>query len=328
MMSIHQKTSRNKAALVCALSDNMVTPYDIQPVRRYLLQLQDDICHQLQQIDGSGFHEDNWPYQNGEGGGRTRVLENGQVIEKGGINFSHIQGQTLPEAILSMKPELTGFSFQAMGVSLVIHPLNPYAPTSHMNVRFFIAEKEGENPVWWFGGGFDLTPFYGFEEDCIHWHTMAYDACQGFGDDLYTRYKKQCDEYFYLPHRNECRGVGGLFFDYLNQWNFEQCFAFTRSIGNHYIKAYAPILEKRKDTPYGEREREFQLYRRGRYVEFNLVIDRGTHFGLQSAGRTESILMSLPPLVKWIYNYHPRAASAEEKLYTDFLPIKDWLRRK
>ncbi|WP_440994612.1 oxygen-dependent coproporphyrinogen oxidase [Cysteiniphilum litorale] len=306
----------------------MVTTNDITRVKNYLLALQDDICAKLEKIDGKRFQEDNWQYQNGQGGGRTRVLENGNVIEKGGVNFSHIEGSELPKAILAMKPELTGFSFQAMGVSLVIHPQNPYAPTSHMNVRFFIAEKEGQTPFWWFGGGFDLTPFYGFEEDCIHWHTMAYKSCKDFGDDTYATYKKQCDEYFYLPHRQECRGIGGLFFDYLNDWDFEKCFLFTQSVGDHYIKAYAPILDKRKDTAYGEREREFQLYRRGRYVEFNLVIDRGTHFGLQSSGRTESILMSLPPLVKWVYNYHPEAGSQEEKLYTDFLPVRNWLANK
>ncbi|WP_440682994.1 oxygen-dependent coproporphyrinogen oxidase [Cysteiniphilum halobium] len=306
----------------------MVTTDDIRRVKNYLLALQDDICAKLEEIDGTTFQEDNWQYQNGLGGGRTRVLENGQVIEKGGVNFSHVEGNELPKAILAMKHELTGFSFQAMGVSLVIHPQNPYAPTSHMNVRFLIAEKEGETPFWWFGGGFDLTPYYGFEEDCIHWHTMAYNACKDFGKDTYDKYKKQCDAYFYLPHRQECRGIGGLFFDYLNHWDFEQCFAFTRSVGDHYIKAYAPILKKRKDITYGEREREFQLYRRGRYVEFNLVIDRGTHFGLQSSGRTESILMSLPPLVKWVYNYHPEAGSQEEQLYTNFLPVRDWLAAK
>ena len=240
----------------------MVTTDDIQRVKNYLLSLQDDICTKLEKIDGTHFQEDNWRYQNGQGGGRTRVLENGNVIEKGGVNFSHIEGSELPKAILTMKPELAGFSFQAMGVSLVIHPQNPYAPTSHMNVRFFVAEKEGQTPFWWFGGGFDLTPFYGFEEDCIHWHTMAYNACKDFGDNTYYKYKKQCDEYFYLPHRQECRGVGWLFFDYLNDWDFEKCFNFTQSVGDHYIKAYAPILDKRKDTDYGQREREFQLYRR------------------------------------------------------------------
>ena len=303
----------------------MVTSTDIQAVKNYLLKLQDHICNALQEIDGKIFQEDTWQYQNGNGGGKTRVLENGYVIEKGGVNFSHIQGHTLPHAILTMKPELEGFSFQAMGVSLVIHPWNPYAPTSHMNVRFFIAEKEGEPSIWWFGGGFDLTPYYGFTEDCVHWHTMALEACQYFGDDIYPKYKKQCDEYFYLPHRDECRGIGGLFFDYLNQWSFDQCFAFIRSVGDYYTKGYIPILSKRKDTRFTERERDFQLYRRGRYVEFNLVIDRGTHFGLQSAGRTESILMSLPPLVKWIYNYHPEEGSNEAKLYTDFLAVRNWL---
>lgn len=306
----------------------MVTEKNIVEIKNYLLKLQDNICHQLQQIDGNLFHEDTWQYQNGQGGGRTRVLEKGNVIEKGGVNFSHIKGKKLPKSIVSMRPELTEFSFQAIGLSLVIHPLNPYVPSSHMNIRFFIAEKKGHVPIWWFGGGFDLTPFYGYKEDCIHWHTTAYDACKNFGDDIYPKYKKQCDEYFYLPHRDECRGIGGIFFDYLNQGNLEQCFTFMCSVGDHYLKAYSPILLKRKDTPYFKRERDFQLYRRGRYVEFNLVIDRGTNFGLQSIGRTESILMSLPPLVKWIYNYNPQAGSAEEELYNTFLPIRDWLKYK
>ena len=306
----------------------MITQQNIKAVKDYLLNLQDSICLKLSNIDGKTFHEDNWQYDNGEGGGRTRVIADGHVIEKGGVNFSHIKGTSLPKAILAMKPELTGFSFQAMGVSLVIHPQNPFAPTSHANVRFFIAEKEGSAPVWWFGGGFDLTPFYGFEEDCIHWHTQSFNACKAFGEDIYPHYKKQCDEYFYLPHRKECRGIGGLFFDYLNdkQWPFDRCFDFMRSVGDHYIKAYAPILEKRKDTSFNESHREFQLYRRGRYAEFNLAFDRGTHFGLQSAGRTESILVSMPPLAKWVYNYHPAKDSLEAKLYTDFLPVKDWIK--
>ncbi|MBK2124769.1 oxygen-dependent coproporphyrinogen oxidase [Fangia hongkongensis] len=297
----------------------------VEEVKHYLLTLQDTICEELSTVDGKNFQEDNWQYDKGTGGGRTRVLENGYVIEKGGVNFSHIQSEKLPQAILKMKPELQGYRFQAMGVSLVIHPLNPYVPTSHMNVRFFLAEKEGSKPIWWFGGGFDLTPFYGFEEDCIHWHQMAYDACKDFGKDVYNNYKKQCDQYFYLPHRDECRGVGGLFFDYLSEWGFDKCFLFMQSVGNYYIKAYLPIIQKRKETPYTQEERDFQLYRRGRYAEFNLVYDRGTHFGLQSGGRTESILMSMPPLAKWLYNYAPEENSKEAKLYTNFLPIKDWI---
>lgn len=306
----------------------MVEVIKTEAVKAYLLSLQDSICKKLTNIDGKAFHEDNWQYRQGTGGGRTRVLENGNVIEKGGVNFSHITGARLPQSILSMKPELESFSFQAMGVSLVIHPENPYVPTSHMNVRFFIAEKQGQAPIWWFGGGFDLTPFYGFEEDCVYWHQMAYDACKNFGDAVYPDYKKQCDDYFYLPHRKEHRGIGGLFFDYLNRWGFKKSFAFMRSVGDHYIKAYAPIITKRKEMNYTPKARDFQLYRRGRYAEFNLVYDRGTHFGLQSGGRAESILMSLPPLVKWCYHYHPEQGSEEERLYRDFLPARDWLAQK
>ncbi|WP_119343198.1 oxygen-dependent coproporphyrinogen oxidase [Facilibium subflavum] len=298
---------------------------DVQAVKSYLLALQDDLCEALKEIDGKGFYQDKWQYQNGQGGGDTRVLENGLVIEKGGVNFSHIQAQKLPDAVLQSRPELIDFSFQAMGVSLVIHPWNPFAPTSHMNVRFFIAEKPGQEPVWWFGGGFDLTPFYGFKEDCVFWHQVAFNACRDFGDNVYQRYKEQCDTYFYLPHRKECRGIGGLFFDYLYDWGFEKSFAFMRSVGDHFIKAYGPILQKRKSTPFEQKHRDFQLYRRGRYAEFNLAFDRGTHFGLQSGGRTESILMSMPPLAKWLYNYKPKKDSWEERLYTDFLPIKNWL---
>ncbi len=305
--------------------EQQINTSKVEEVKHYLLTLQDTICQALSTVDGKNFQEDNWQYDKGTGGGRTRVLENGYVIEKGGVNFSHIQSEKLPQAILKMKPELQGYRFQAMGVSLVIHPLNPYVPTSHMNVRFFLAEKEGSKAIWWFGGGFDLTPFYGFEEDCIHWHQMAYDACKDFGKDVYNHYKKQCDQYFYLPHRDECRGVGGLFFDYLSEWGFDKCFLFMQSVGNYYIKAYLPIIQKRKETPYTQEERDFQLYRRGRYAEFNLVYDRGTHFGLQSGGRTESILMSMPPLAKWLYNYTPEENSKEAKLYSDFLPIKDWI---
>ena len=298
---------------------------DIDAVREYLLSLQDSICNTLEEIDGQArFELDEWQRETG-GGGRTRVLSGGSVFEQGGVNFSEVSGDNLPASATASRPELAGRSFKAMGVSLVIHPHNPYVPTSHANVRFFIAEKEGEAPIWWFGGGYDLTPYYGNEEDVIHWHQTAKDACTAFGDDIYPRFKQWCDEYFYLKHRDECRGVGGLFFDDLNEWGFARCFAFLQSVGNSYIEAYAPIVRKRMNQQYGEHERDFQLYRRGRYVEFNLVYDRGTLFGLQSGGRTESILMSLPPLVKWRYNWQPEPGSAEAKLYTDFLPPRDWL---
>ena len=297
---------------------------DLKAIKQYLLGLQDNICAQLEAVDGGRFVEDSWQRAEG-GGGRSRVLENGAVIEKGGVNFSHVFGTQLPPSATAHRPELAGRHWQAMGVSLVIHPRNPYAPTSHANVRFFVAEKEGEDPVWWFGGGFDLTPYYGDEGDVREWHRTAYEACQPFGDDIYPRFKSWCDEYFFLKHRGEARGVGGLFFDDYNAGGFETSFALMRSVGDAYIRAYKPILERRKDTPYGEREREFQLYRRGRYVEFNLVFDRGTLFGLQSGGRTESILMSLPPLVSWRYDWQPQPGSAEAELYEKFLPARDWL---
>jgi coproporphyrinogen III oxidase len=298
---------------------------DINAVREYLLGLQSSICEALEAIDGKAqFELDEWQREAG-GGGRTRVLSGGAVFEQGGVNFSEVSGDNMPPSATASRPELAGRSFKAMGVSLVIHPHNPYVPTSHANVRFFIAEKEGEDPIWWFGGGYDLTPYYGNREDVIHWHQTAKSACEPFGDDIYPRFKQWCDEYFYLKHRDECRGVGGLFFDDLNEWGFERCFAFLQSVGNSYINAYAPIVKKRLDIPYGERERDFQLYRRGRYVEFNLVYDRGTLFGLQSGGRTESILMSLPPLVKWRYNWQPEPGSAEAELYTDYLAPRDWL---
>ncbi len=300
---------------------------NIESVKTYFLSLQNSICQALAHEDGSkNFEEDNWSYENGSGGGRTRVIENGALIEKGGVNFSHIQGAELPESILKMKPELKGYSFHAMGVSLVIHPFSPMVPTSHMNVRFFLAEHPEKDPIWWFGGGFDLTPYYGFKEDCQHWHQEAYNACKPFGENIYKNFKDQCDTYFYIPHRNETRGIGGLFFDYHTaDQNFETAFAFTQSVGDHYIKAYQPILQRRKHLTFTEEQKEFQLYRRGRYVEFNLVIDRGTHFGLQSGGRTESILMSLPPITKWKYNFQPEPDSEEEELYTEFLGARDWL---
>lgn len=298
---------------------------DIVLVKDYLLKLQDDICAQLEAEDGTGtFVQENWQREAG-GGGRTRVLTNGSVIEQGGVNFSHVYGDQLPPSATAARPELAGRDFQAVGVSLVIHPHNPFIPTSHANVRFFIAEKAGEEPVWWFGGGFDLTPYYPFEEDCVAWHKTARAACAPFGDNLYPRYKKWCDDYFYLKHRDETRGVGGLFFDDLNEPGFTESFNFMRSVGDHYIKAYRPIMSQRKNTPFTEQHRDFQLYRRGRYVEFNLVFDRGTLFGLQSGGRTESILMSLPPLVKWRYNWSPEPGSAEARLYDGFLQPRDWL---
>lgn len=297
----------------------------IDDIKAYFLDLQDRICQALEEEDGGAtFVEDAWQRPEG-GGGRTRVMANGKVIEKGGVNFSHVYGDGLPPSATQARPELAGRSFQAMGVSLVIHPHNPYVPTSHANVRFFVAEKEGEAPVWWFGGGFDLTPYYGNKEDVVHWHQVAKSACDPFGEHIYSEYKKWCDDYFYLPHRNEARGVGGLFFDDLNQPDFQHCFGLTKSIGDAYLPAYLPIVQKRKDTPYGERERQFQLYRRGRYVEFNLVFDRGTLFGLQSGGRTESILMSLPPLVRWEYDFQPEPGSPEAALYEDFLPRRDWI---
>lgn len=296
---------------------------NIEDVKSYLIGLQDRICEGLSAIDGKAFTEETWDREEG-GGGRTRVLADGVVIEKGGVNFSHVHGDSLPPSASAHRPELAGRSFEALGVSLVIHPNNPYAPTSHANVRFFIAEKPGEAPVWWFGGGYDLTPYYGFDEDCTHWHQTARSACEGFGENKYTDYKRWCDEYFYLKHRDEPRGIGGLFFDDLNEGGFEQAFNFWQSVGDSYLPAYAPILERRKDHDYGDRERQFQLYRRGRYVEFNLVFDRGTLFGLQSGGRTESILMSLPPLVRWEYDWSPEPGSAEAELYERYLMPRDW----
>lgn len=298
----------------------------IAEVKSFLLSLQDSICAQLAQADGSAvFNEDRWTREEG-GGGRSRVLTDGAVFEQAGVNFSHVSGATLPASATAHRPELAGRSFQAMGVSLVIHPHSPYIPTSHANVRFFIAEKPGEEPVWWFGGGFDLTPFYGFEEDAVHWHRTAERLCAPFGDAVYPKYKKWCDDYFFIKHRNEARGIGGLFFDDLNTPDFDSCFAFTRAVGEGFLDAYLPIVAKRKALSWGDNERQFQLYRRGRYVEFNLVWDRGTLFGLQTGGRTESILMSMPPLVRWEYNYQPAEGSPEAALYRDFLPVRDWLK--
>jgi coproporphyrinogen III oxidase len=299
------------------------------PILQYLRSLQDRICEEIGQVepdDGGDFREDVWTRPEG-GGGRSRVLEDGQVIEKGGVNFSHVMGSQLPATASARRPELAGRSFEAMGVSVIFHPRNPYAPTSHANVRFFIArDPSGQQaPVWWFGGGFDLTPFYGFDEDAIHWHQTARTACEPYGADLYPRLKQWCDEYFHLKHRDEPRGIGGLFFDDYQEPDFETAFAFTQSVGDHYMKAYGPILRRRLMTPYADRERDFQLYRRGRYVEFNLVYDRGTLFGLQSGGRTESILVSMPPEVRWRYDWQPEPGSEEARLYERFLQPRDWL---
>lgn len=298
---------------------------NIEEIKAYYLDLQDRICNELAEEDGkASFEEDAWDREEG-GGGRTRVLTGGAVFEQAGVNFSHVHGANMPASATAHRPELAGRQFIAMGVSLVIHPHNPYVPTSHANVRFFIATKENADPIWWFGGGFDLTPYYANLDDVKQWHQTAKQACDPFGEDVYLRYKKWCDEYFFLKHRNETRGVGGLFFDDLNEGGFDHCFGLMKSIGDHYIKAYRPIVARRKNTEYGERERDFQLYRRGRYVEYNLVYDRGTLFGLQTGGRTESILMSLPPLVKWRYNWKPEPGSAEADLYENYLKPGDWL---
>lgn len=300
-------------------------PSVFMPVKNYLLDLQHRICSMLEQEDSHAkFIEDAWQHKEG-GGGLTRVLTGGRVIEKAGVNFSHVHGGQLPQAATVRRPELADASFQALGVSVVVHPLNPYVPTTHMNVRLIVVEKPNTEPFWWFGGGFDLTPYYGFEEDAIHWHQMAKAACQPFGEDVYPKYKKWCDQYFFLKHRNEPRGIGGIFFDDLHEPNFEQAFAFQQSVGNHFIRAYQPIISRRKSTSYAQQERDFQLYRRGRYVEFNLLYDRGTLFGLQSGGRTESILMSLPPQVNWSYNWQPAPGSPEAALYEKFLLPKEWV---
>ena len=298
----------------------------ISDIKTYLLSLQKNICDQLSQEDGlKTFTPDDWIREEG-GGGRSCVLAEGAIFEKAGVNFSHVRGEKMPISATATRKELADRTFEALGVSLVIHPNNPYIPTTHANVRFFVAEKPGEAPVWWFGGGFDLTPYYGFIEDAVHWHQTAKNACDPFGADVYPQYKKWCDDYFYLKHRNEARGIGGIFFDDLNRWDMQTCFGFLKSVGDAFLPAYLPIVQKRKHHAYGEREKNFQLYRRGRYVEFNLVYDRGTLFGLQSGGRTESILMSLPPVVTFQYNWHPEPGSEEEKLYTDFLPMRDWLK--
>jgi coproporphyrinogen III oxidase len=296
---------------------------NIDQVKEYLQALQNSLCTELEQLDGGAtFVHDRWQRPAG-GGGESRVLSAGQIFEQAGVGFSHVFGNEMPPSATKHRPELAGKQFQAVGVSLVLHPQNPYVPTTHANFRFFTAGEK--DPVWWFGGGFDLTPYYPFREDVVHWHQTAKAACDPFGEELYPRYKAWCDKYFYLKHRDEARGVGGLFFDDVNEAGFEKSFAFLQSVGDSFLEAYAPIVERRSDHPYDDRQREFQLYRRGRYVEFNLIYDRGTLFGLQSGGRTESILMSLPPQVRWEYNWQPEPGSPEEELYRDYLQANDWL---
>ena len=298
----------------------------IEQVEKYLLNLQNDSCEEFGGLDTkSSFDKDVWEREDGRGSGITRVITNGSLFEKGGVNFSIISGDKMPKSATELRPDLAGRNYTALGISLVLHPENPFVPTTHANVRFFIAENEEEEPLWWFGGGFDLTPYYGFEEDAIHWHKIASKACEPFGEKVYEKYKKWCDDYFYLSHRDEQRGIGGLFFDDLNEGGFDSCFEFMKSIGNHFVEAYKPIVLKRQETPYTEKQKDFQLYRRGRYVEFNFVQDRGTLFGLQSGGRTESILMSLPPKVKWIYQFNISPNSEEEKLTNYYLKPRDWI---
>lgn len=297
----------------------------IDQVKQYLLNLQNLLCQKFEEEENqAAFSEDVWEYENGGGGGLTRILANGNVIEKAGVNFSHVSGKALPAAATAKRPEWVNLPFQALGVSVVVHPQNPYAPTTHANLRFLLIEKE-KNPHWWFGGGFDLTPYYGFFEDCVHWHRVAKTACDPFGLEVYPTFKKACDNYFYLKHRNEPRGIGGIFFDDLYEWGFEKSFHFIQKMGEAFIQAYQPILAKRKSHPFGEREKNFQCYRRGRYVEFNLLYDRGTLFGLQSNGRTESILMSLPPQANWIYNWKPKPNTPEAVLYEEYLKTRDWI---
>lgn len=313
--------------MIAEASESMSTFNSInkQAVLDFLLDYQSQLTATFTALDGrANFREDVWQRAEG-GGGQTRILENGAVFEKGGANFSHVMGKTMPASATANRPELAGRSFEAMGVSVVLHPDNPHIPTSHANLRFFLAEKPDAEPVWWFGGGFDLTPYYGDEQDCRLWHQYAKQACDAFGSDVYPEFKQWCDDYFFLPHRNEPRGIGGLFFDDLNEGGFERCFGLMQAIGNSYVEAYRPIMAKKKEMPFGARERDFQLYRRGRYVEFNLVQDRGTIFGLQSNGRTESILMSLPPLVSWVYDWTPEEGSAEAALTEKFLIAKDWV---
>ena len=302
----------------------MTDSADASRVKGYLSELQDRITAAVEAADGAKFRRDPWNRPEG-GGGESRILSDGTVFERAGVSVSHVFGERMPPSASNARPEVAGAPFEAMGLSLVFHPRNPHAPTTHCNVRFLIAKPRTGPPVWWFGGGFDLTPYYPYDEDVLHWHRTARDACRVLGPDAYPKYKAWCDGYFFLPHRNETRGVGGLFFDDLNQGGFEACFAFQRSVGDAFLSAYMPILERRKHAAYGDRERQFQLYRRGRYVEFNLVYDRGTLFGLQSKGRIESILMSMPPMVRWEYDWHPLPGSAEARLYADFLRPRDYL---
>ena len=298
---------------------------DPEPVRAYLLDLQDRICEALEAADASERFREDRTERDGGGFGRARVLSDGAVLERAGVNLSHTLGARLPAAATQRRPDLAGGHYEAVSVSLIVHPRNPYVPTAHANLRFFAAGKPGHESVWWLGGGFDLTPYYGFEEDAVHWHRTARAACDPFGTELYPEFKKACDEYFFLEHRGEARGIGGLFFDDFDRGGFEHAFGLLRSIGDHFLPAYLPILERRRATEYAERQREFQLYRRGRYVEFNLVYDRGTRFGLQAGARTESILISMPPLVSWRYDWRPEPGSPEERLYSDFLRPRDWL---
>ena len=293
-------------------------------VKNYLLDLQKNIILMITKYDESNFYNDNWIREEG-GGGLTCVLQEGSVFDKVGVNFSDISGENLPKAATNIRPELVGRNYQAMGVSVVCHPKNPHVPTVHLNVRLFIAYSKDLPPIWWFGGGFDMTPYYGYEEDAVLWHKVAQEICHPYGKEIYNEYKKNCDNYFHIKHRNESRGIGGLFFDDLNMWKFEKCFNFIQSVGNGFIKAYEPIIKKRINTSYSSKQKDFQLYRRGRYVEFNLVYDRGTLFGLQSNGRTESILMSMPPLVKWEYDYKINKGSKEEELYKNFLVPRKWV---
>jgi|SRR5579885_813898 coproporphyrinogen III oxidase len=313
--------------ILCRVGDKARTEKmpNISKIKVFLINLQDSICQELAEEDGKeAFISDKW--QNSAlGYGTTRVIANGNVFEKGGVNFSHIMGTTLPPSATEKRPELAGQHFEVLGVSVVIHPVNPYVPVSHANFRFFTTTGSGKNPIWWFGGGFDLTPTYGFEEDCVFWHGMAKEVCDRYGSDVYHRFKKWCDDYFYIKHRNEPRGVGGLFFDDLNEWGFETCFDFVTRLANQYIKAYRPIVTKRKHAPYTEKQKNFQLYRRGRYAEFNLIYDRGTMFGLQTRGRIESILMSLPPQTSWLYDWKPEPGSEEARLYSEFLVKRSWV---
>ncbi len=305
------------------LSTRAITP-PTDDAKAYFTALQNRIVEALEAIDGRSFRTDSWTREQG-GGGVSRVIENSDLFERGGVNFSHVKGEGLPGSATASRPELAGRAFEAMGVSLVLHPHNPYCPTVHMNVRFFIATRPDADPVWWFGGGMDLTPYYGFEEDVRHFHATCKNALTPFGAEVHAQYKAWCDRYFHIKHRNEARGVGGVFFDDLNEGGFERCFSLTQAVGDAFLPAYAPIVERRRALAYGEREREFQAYRRGRYVEFNLVYDRGTLFGLQSGGRTESILMSMPPRVAWRYDWHPEPGTPEAQLYERFLPPRNWV---